>query len=120
MKTSAIKYADLLTLADQCRTRPGSEWIDTAKLAAMLAEGDHATNIKATAPDNITEAIAQAQKSCTERVKTLEEVAKIFGVVRKTLANWKKCYNIQYWKRGGYYYLSPIIDQLQQFTQKEK
>lgn len=118
MKTLAIKYADLLILAEQCRTRPGSEWIDAAQLAAMLTDGDHATNIKATAPDNIAEAIERAQKCNAIPVRTIAELAGIFGVTPKTLHNWKQRYNLAIVKYRGKYHTLQIIEQLTQFTQK--
>lgn len=120
MKTSAIKYPDLLKLAELCRTRPGSDWIDLMRFAAMLTEGKYTTTIKASAPDNLTEAIAQARKNGTEKVKTLEEMAIIFGVTRKTLNNWRRLYKIHFWKIGRFYDISPIIEQLQQLTREQK
>lgn len=99
MKTTGIKYADLLRLADTCRTSPGSEWIDAAALAAALGDHSNTTTIKAAAPDNLAAAIAQAKQFLQndpkkKRVCGKKEVANILGITCKTLRNWEARYKL--------------------------
>ena len=119
MKTTGIKYADLLRLADACRTSPGSEWVDVAALAAALGDQSNTTTIKTAAPDNLAAAIAQAKKHPTGKAKNLAELAEAFGVCRKTLDHWRKKYGITIRRYGLHpYNVNRVIEQLEQFTQK--
>lgn len=117
MKTPAIKYADLLTLAEQCRTRPSSEWIDIERLCTALTYGGRATTVKAAAPDNMTAAVDCGERSTQKTFKSMEALSKALGVTRKTLYNWGQ-YLIKIQKHGNYYNLDEVLTQLKQFTQK--
>jgi hypothetical protein len=115
MKTKAIKMGDLVRLAQEHATRPGSEWVDVEGLINALLHTATAHVIKGTAPDNLRAAIMSAEmKYQGERITTMEGLAALFGVTRKTIHNWVERYDLELWKipGGGGYSVTAIIEQL--------
>lgn len=97
----AIDYDKLLQLAEQCRiTRDGSKWIDTQKLINEVNRVS--LTVRATAPNNLTEIIANGQKRLTQGERyapTLAELAAMLGVTRQTLDKWRGGGTIKLQKR---------------------
>lgn len=116
MKRGVISYDTLLTIAEECRTCHGSEWLDLEQLKERINKA--ATAIKAASPDNVSDAIAHAMNSGRVTTRTKKELADVFGVCRRTLDNWRSNYRIVFFKWDGAYRVPDIIEQLREFAQK--
>lgn len=87
---AAVRKADVLAAVEACQTGRGATWIDYERLMPML-QALQPCKVTASTPNNLTDVITTGERvllTGEPYVKTIAELAKIFGVSRGTLGNW--------------------------------